>query len=179
MPYCSDLGTLKQHVWCYSPSGFLLRCSCSTSLDSAFFFFLQRSCFLHRRVPLLPIIKTQKSLWSVSNVDRCETGLFPRKTKTSLSGSFFFFQKIFLNLFNFVKQLLRGMRLSQEANTHRLFIKLCWLMDKHAVSADRVVNIDEMSCRLLLVHQTATWSRPSCGATQRKRRHSQSPSAWT
>ena len=73
-----------------------------------------------------------------------------------------------------VKQLLRGMRLSykkpakclkelhspalQEANTHRLFIKLCWLMDKHAVSADRVVNIDETSCRLLPVHQTG-WGR--------------------
>ena len=42
----------------------------------------------------------------------------------------------------------------QEANTHRLFIKLCWLMDKHAVGADRVVNIDETSCRLLPVHQT-------------------------
>ena len=44
----------------------------------------------------------------------------------------------------------------QEANTHRLFIKLCWLMDKHAASADRVVNIDETYCRLLPVHQTAT-----------------------
>ena len=32
----------------------------------------------------------------------------------------------------------------------------CWLMDKHAASADRVVNMDEMSCRLLPVHQTAT-----------------------
>ena len=41
----------------------------------------------------------------------------------------------------------------QEANTHRLFIKPCLLMDKHAVSADRVVNIDETSCRLLPVHQ--------------------------
>ena len=73
-----------------------------------------------------------------------------------------------------VRNLLRGMRLSfkkpakclkelhspalQEANTHRLFIKLCWLMDKHAVSADRVVNIDETSCRLLPVHQTG-WGR--------------------
>ena len=46
----------------------------------------------------------------------------------------------------------------QEANTHRLFIKLCWLMDKHAVRADRVVNIDETSCRLLPVHQTG-WGR--------------------
>ena len=46
----------------------------------------------------------------------------------------------------------------QEANTHRLFIKLCWLMDKHAVSADRVVNIDETSCRLLPVHQIG-WGR--------------------
>ena len=71
-----------------------------------------------------------------------------------------------------MKQLLRGMRLShkkpakclkefhspalQEATTHRLFIKLCWLMDEHAASADRVVNIDETSCRLLPVHQTAT-----------------------
>ena len=73
-----------------------------------------------------------------------------------------------------VKKLLRGMHLSfkkpakclkelhspalQEANTHRLFTKLCWLMDKHAVSADRVVNIDETSCRLLPVHQTG-WGR--------------------
>ena len=71
--------------------------------------------------------------------------------------------------YSWVKQLLHGMRLSckkpakclkelhspalQEANTHRLFIKLCWLMDKHAVSADRVVNIDETSCRLLPMHQ--------------------------
>ena len=72
------------------------------------------------------------------------------------------------------RELLHGMRLSykkpakclkelhspalQEANTHRLFIKLCWLMDKHAVSADRVVNIDETSCRLLPVHQIG-WGR--------------------
>ena len=69
-----------------------------------------------------------------------------------------------------VRKLLHGMRLSfkkpakclkelhspavQEANTHRLFVKLCWLMDTHAVGADRVVNIDETSCRLLPVHQT-------------------------
>ena len=75
---------------------------------------------------------------------------------------------------SWVQRLLRGMRLSfkkpakclkelhspalQEANTHRLFIKLCWLMDKHAVRADRVVNIDETSCRLLPVHQTG-WGR--------------------
>ena len=73
-----------------------------------------------------------------------------------------------------VRRLLHGMCLSfkkpakclkelhspalQEANTHRLFIKLCWLMDKHAVGADRVVNIDETSCRLLPVHQTG-WGR--------------------
>ena len=65
-----------------------------------------------------------------------------------------------------VRQLLRGMRSSNEkpakcvkelhspeqqhANTHRLFIKLCWLMNTHAVSANRVVNIDETPCRLLL-----------------------------
>ena len=42
----------------------------------------------------------------------------------------------------------------QESNTHRLFIKLCWLMDKHAVSADRIINIDKTSCRLLPVHQS-------------------------
>ena len=47
----------------------------------------------------------------------------------------------------------------QHANTHRLFIKLCWLMDKHAVGADRVVNIDETSCRLLPVHQTGLGRR--------------------
>ena len=46
----------------------------------------------------------------------------------------------------------------QHANTHRLFIKLCWLMDKHAVSADRVVNIDEMPSCLLPVHQIG-WGR--------------------
>ena len=109
-------------------------------------------------------------------MDRRETGLFPGKTKTSLSGSFFlFFQNVFEPFepfFTWVKQLLHGMRRSckkpakclkelhspeqQYANTHRLFIKLCWLVDKHAVSADRVVNIDETSCRLLPVHQTAT-----------------------
>ena len=70
-----------------------------------------------------------------------------------------------------MKQLLRGMCLSYKkpakcveglhspeqphANTHRLIIKLCWLMSTHAVSADRVVNIDGTSCRLLPVHQTA------------------------
>ena len=69
-----------------------------------------------------------------------------------------------------VTRLLRGMRLSfkkparclrelhspeqKHANTHRMFVKLCWLMEKHAVGADRVVNIDETSCRLLPVHQT-------------------------
>ena len=67
-----------------------------------------------------------------------------------------------------VRRLLHGTRLShkkpakclkelhspalQEANTHRLFIKLCWLMDTHAVGADRVVNIDETSCRVLPAH---------------------------
>ena len=81
--------------------------------------------------------------------------------------------------YSWVKQLLHGMHLSfkkpakclkelhsreqQHANTHRLFIKLCWLMDKHAVGADRVVNIDETSCRLLPVHQTG-WGR--CGVKQ-------------
>ena len=45
----------------------------------------------------------------------------------------------------------------QEANTHRLFIELCWLMDKHAVSADRVVIIDEPSCRLPV--QQVGWGR--------------------
>ena len=73
-----------------------------------------------------------------------------------------------------VKRLLRGMRLSykkpakclkelhspehQHANSHRLFIKLCWLMDKHPVNADRVVNLDETSCCLLPVHQIG-WGR--------------------
>ena len=41
---------------------------------------------------------------------------------------------------------------------HRLFIKLCWLVSTHAVSADRVVNVDDTSFRLLLVHQTG-WGR--------------------
>ena len=73
-----------------------------------------------------------------------------------------------------VRQLLRRVRLSfkkpakcvkelhspvqHHANTHRLFIKLCWLVDKHAVSADRVVNIDETSRRLLPVQQIG-WGR--------------------
>ena len=68
-----------------------------------------------------------------------------------------------------VQRLLRGMRLSykkpakcvkelhstgqQHANTHRLFIKLCWQMSTYGVSEDRVVNIDETSCRLFPVHQ--------------------------
>ena len=68
----------------------------------------------------------------------------------------------------------------QHANTHRLFVKLCWLMDEHAVSADRVVNIDETSCRLLMVQQigwaAAASNRPSCRATPRRPRHSRSPS---
>ena len=46
----------------------------------------------------------------------------------------------------------------QHANTHRLFIKLCWLVDTHAVGADRVVNIDDTSYRHLPVHQTR-WGR--------------------
>ena len=41
----------------------------------------------------------------VSDVDRRETGLFPRKTKTSLPGCFFFLKKKMVNLFNLVKQL--------------------------------------------------------------------------
>ena len=77
-----------------------------------------------------------------------------------------------------VRRLLRGMRLSfkkparcvkelhspvqQHANTHRLFTKLCWLTDKHAASADRVVNIDETSCRLLPVHQIG-WGHRAAG----------------
>ena len=46
----------------------------------------------------------------------------------------------------------------QHANTHQLFIKLCWLLSTHAVSADRVVNIDETFCRLLPGHQIG-WGR--------------------
>ena len=57
VPCCFDLGTLEQHVRCLAPSGLLLSCSCSTSLDSA---------FLQRRAPL-PIIETQKSPWNVSD----------------------------------------------------------------------------------------------------------------
>ena len=93
------------------------------------------------------------------------------------------------------RQLLRGMRLShkkpgecmkelhspeqQHANTHRLFIKLCWLMDKHAVSADRVVNIDEISCWCIRSDGATTASNKlSCRATRGRPRHSWSPSAW-
>ena len=71
---------------------------------------------------------------------------------------------------SWVRELLHGMRLSfkkparclkelhspeqQQANAHRLFVKLCWLTETHAVGADRVVNIDETSRRLLPVHKT-------------------------
>ena len=69
-----------------------------------------------------------------------------------------------------VNQLLHGMQPAkcvkelhspeqQHANTHGLFIGLCWLMDKHTVSADRVVNIDETSCGLLPVHRVG-WGAP-------------------
>ena len=102
--------------------------------------------------------------------------------------------------YKWVWRLLRGMRLSfkkpakclkelhspalQEANTHRLFIKLSWLMSTHAVSADRVVNIDETSCRLLpgashRVGAAAASNKLSCRATRGRRRRSRSPSAWT
>ena len=61
----------------------------------------------------------------------------------------------------------------QEANAHRLFVKLCWLMDTHAVGADRVVNIDETSCRLLLSVRQIGRGPPrrqeGSGAGQRKR----------
>ena len=40
-------------------------------------------------------------------------------------------------------------------------------MDKHAVSADRVVNIDETSCRLLPVHQTG-WGRRGAKQAQQQ-----------
>ena len=70
----------------------------------------------------------------------------------------------------------------QEANTHGLFIKLCWLMDKHAVSADRVVNIDETSCRLLLVNQIG-WGRRGVKQAQLAGQHGGGHdihgSAWT
>ena len=70
-----------------------------------------------------------------------------------------------------VRRLLHGMRPSNKKPAKclkelrspckrptRTVIKLCWLMDKHAVSADRVVNIDETSCRLLPVRQIG-WGR--------------------
>ena len=53
----------------------------------------------------------------------------------------------------------------QHANTPRLFIKLCWLMETHAVSADRVVNIDIKQAQLQ-------------GNTKEATARSQSPSAW-
>ena len=46
----------------------------------------------------------------------------------------------------------------RERSRHRLFIKLCRLMSTHAVSADRVVNIDDTSCRLLSVYYIG-WGR--------------------
>ena len=92
-----------------------------------------------------------------------------------------------------VQRLLRGMRLSywkpakcvkelhgpeqQHANTHPLFVKLCWLMSTCGVGAHRVVNIDETSCRLLPVQQIG-WGRRGVkqAPTQRRPRW---PSAWT
>ena len=59
-----------------------MSCSSSTFFDSAF----------SQWRATLPIIETQK-YHLVSDVDRRETGLFPRKTKTSLPGSFFFLKK--------------------------------------------------------------------------------------
>ena len=93
--------------------------------------------------------------------------------------------------YEWVRRLLHGMRPElqkarqvlegapqplplQEANTHRLFIKLCWLMDKHAVSADRVVNIDETSCRLFPVQQVG-WGRRGVKQAQLRPRHSDEP----
>ena len=98
---------------------------------------------------------------------------------------------------SWVQRLLSGMHLSykkpakcvkelhspeqQHANTHRLFIKLCWQMSTCCVGADRVVNIDETSCRLLPVHQTG-WGRrgvkqAQLQATRGRPRRSPSPSA--
>ena len=87
---------------------------------------------------------------------------------------------------SWVKRLLHGMRLSykkpaqcvielhspeqQHANTHRLFVMLCWLMSTHAVSADRVLNIDDTSCRLLPVHQIG-WGPPRRKTSARKGGH--------
>ena len=53
----------------------------------------------------------------------------------------------------------------QRANTHRLFIKLCWQMSTCGVSADRVVNVDETSCRLLPGQQIG-WSRRGVNQAQ-------------
>ena len=53
----------------------------------------------------------------------------------------------------------------QHAQTHRLFIKLCWLMSTYRVTADRVLNIDETSCRLLPVHQIG-WGHDIHGRLQ-------------
>ena len=58
----------------------------------------------------------------------------------------------------------------QHANTHRLFIKLCWLMDKHAVATDRVVNIDETSIRS--GGAAAASNKLSCRAKRKRPRHS-------
>ena len=40
---------------------------------------------------MFDVSRLQKSPWNVSDVDRRETGLFPGKTKTSLSGSLFIY----------------------------------------------------------------------------------------
>ena len=53
----------RRYVLCLSLSGLLLSCLRSRSFDSAFW---------QRRAPL-PIVKTQKSPWNVSDVDRRET----------------------------------------------------------------------------------------------------------
>ena len=63
----------------------------------------------------------------------------------------------------------------QHANTHRLFIKLCWLMDKRAVSADRVVNIDESSFRRGVKKNSATGQHEEGHDTHGRLQHGPCP----
>ena len=53
----------------------------------------------------------------MSDVDRHETGLFPRKTKTSLPGSFFFLKKK-VNLSNLVKHMFVKAQATARVDAH-------------------------------------------------------------
>ena len=133
----------------------LLSCSCSTSLYSAFFAAESGSSY-HQDAE----ITLERERCGPSR-DR----FVSRKKKDALSASFsqkrepfHLGEACFQSCKKPVKCLEEFHSLEQQhANTHRLFIKLCWLMSTHAVSVGRVVNIDEISCCRLPVHQNFFW----------------------